>query len=144
MIIERGSGGDTEQVCAIDEIVSGRAPRRELIAAACEEERCWVARDGAIVRGFAIADHSLFDKFFVALLIVHPEWRRRGIATSLMRAAELGCDGDRIFTSTNASNTAMQKLCERIGFTRSGIIENLDQDDPELIYVKRVGAVESR
>jgi hypothetical protein len=30
----------------------------------------------------------------------------------------------------------MQALCERLGYVRSGYIENLDEDDPEIIYFK--------
>lgn len=31
----------------------------------------------------------------------------------------------------------MQRLCEKLGFVRSGYIENLDEDDPEIVYCKR-------
>jgi RimJ/RimL family protein N-acetyltransferase len=50
--------------------------------------------------------------------------------------ADQRCD-DGLFTSTNQSNIAMQRLCESCGFERSGIVENLDEGDPELIYFKR-------
>jgi hypothetical protein len=30
----------------------------------------------------------------------------------------------------------MQSLLPRLGYVRSGIVENLDDDDPELVYVK--------
>jgi len=60
----------------------------------------------------------------------------RGLATALMRAAELDCQSGKLFTSTNQSNVPMQRLCDRLGFVKSGYIENLDEGDPELIYVK--------
>nr|ELR5264180.1 GNAT family N-acetyltransferase [Providencia rettgeri] len=41
---------------------------------------------------------------------------------------------DKIFTSTNQSNLATQKLLEKTGFVPSGYIDNLDDNDPELIY----------
>jgi hypothetical protein len=44
----------------------------------------------------------------------------------------------KLFTSTNVYNERMQRLCERLGYVRSGIIENLDEDDPELFYFKRL------
>jgi hypothetical protein len=31
-----------------------------------------------------------------------------------------------------------QAVCQSLGFVASGIIENLDEDDPELIYFKRL------
>ena len=67
---------------------------------------------------------------------MHPDFRRRGLATALMRAAELECQSGKLFTSTNQSNIPMQQLCDRLGFIKSGYIENLDEGDPELIYVK--------
>ena len=117
-------------------IASGR--RRPMIARAFAEARVSVARVDDVVRGFVISDTSFFDQGFVRLLLVHKDFRRRGLATALMRAAELNCETDKLFTSTNQSNLAMQQLCERTGYQRSGIVENLDEGDPELIYVKRL------
>jgi len=34
----------------------------------------------------------------------------------------------------------MRRLCARLGFQPSGIVENLDDGDPELFYFKRVEA----
>jgi hypothetical protein len=31
----------------------------------------------------------------------------------------------------------MQRLCESLGYLRSGLIENLDDGDPEVFYFKR-------
>jgi hypothetical protein len=33
----------------------------------------------------------------------------------------------------------MQRLLLQAGFEPSGVIENLDEGDPELVYVKRLG-----
>ncbi len=40
----------------------------------------------------------------------------------------------KLFTSTNASNIAMQRLLVASGFIDSGIVHGLDDGDPELIY----------
>ena len=55
-----------------------------------------------------------------------------------MRHIESICVGKKLFTSTNESNTPMQRLCEQLGFVRSGRIENLDEGDPEIVYFKRL------
>ena len=138
VIVERASKSDFEHICALDETVYGSGARRRLIAKAFAEGRVAVARVDGVVRGFVLTDESFFDQGFVRLLIVHPDFRRRGIASALMRAAELDCQTDKLFTSTNQSNLPMQALCQRLGFKRSGIVENLDQGDPELIYMKRM------
>ena len=135
-IIERASSEDFEHICALDETVHAGAPRRRFIGEACARGGVAVARIDDVIRGFVIFDESFFDQCFVRLLIVHPDFRRRGLATSLMRAAELNCQTGKLFTSTNQSNIAMQQLCARLGFVKSGYIENLDEGDPELIYVK--------
>jgi len=135
-IIERASSGDFEHICALDETVHAGAPRRRLIGEACAQGRLAVARVDDAICGFVIFDESFFDQFFVRLLLVHPDFRRRGLATALMRAAELDCQTGKLFTSTNQSNLPMQQLCARLGFVKSGYVENLDEGDPELIYVK--------
>jgi ribosomal protein S18 acetylase RimI-like enzyme len=135
-IIERASSGDFEHICALDETVHAGASRRRLIGDALAQGRIAVARVDEVIRGFVIFDQSFFDQFYVRLLIVHPDFRRRGLATALMRAAELDCQTGKLFTSTNQSNIPMQQLCERLGFVKSGYIENLDEGDAELIYVK--------
>ena len=140
-IIERASSGDFEHICALDETVHEGAPRRRFISEACAHGRIAVARVDAAIRGFIIFDESFFDQFFVRLLLVHPDFRRRGLATALMRAAELDCQTGKLFTSTNQSNLPMQQLCARLGFVKSGYIENLDEGDPELIYVKLLAPV---
>ncbi|HXN14634.1 MAG TPA: GNAT family N-acetyltransferase [Candidatus Acidoferrales bacterium] len=135
-IIERASSGDFEHICALDETVHAGAPRRRLIGEACAQGRIAVARVDDVIRGYVIFDESFFDQFYVRLLLVHPDFRRRGLATALMRAAELDCQTGKLFTSTNQSNLPMQQLCARLGFIKSGYVENLDVADPELIYVK--------
>jgi len=138
VVIERASKSDLEHICALDETILGSGRRRPAIARAFAEGRVAVARVDGVVRGFVITDTSFFDEGFVRLLMVHPEFRRRGLATSLMRAAELDCETNKLFTSTNQSNLPMQQLCDRLGYQRSGIVENLDEGDRELIYVKKL------
>ena len=55
-----------------------------------------------------------------------------------MRHVERSCLPDKLFTSTNQSNTQMQALCETLGYVKSGWVDNLDEGDPEIIYFKRM------
>ena len=71
-------------------------------------------------------------------VVVRPERRRRGVASALIRAVEAASPTPKLFTSTNRSNTAMQAVCASLGFVPSGVIDNLDDGDPELVYFKRV------
>ena len=65
-----------------------------------------------------------------------------GVTTALIRHIERTCPRGKLYTSTNESNVAMQRLCETLGFKRSGYSENLDEEDPEIIYFKRLAKIE--
>ena len=130
--------GDGSAICAIDPRVIDTPGRRPFIERAIAAGECYVATDRDAIVGYAVFDHSFFGQPFVSLLIVAEPQRRHGIGARLMRHIESICPGDKLFTSTNESNTPMQRLCETLGFVRSGRIENLDEGDPEIIYFKRV------
>ena len=53
-----------------------------------------------------------------------------------MNHLETVCQTEKIFTSTNLSNFPMQALLAKLGYKLSGVIHNLDEDDPELVYCK--------
>jgi hypothetical protein len=48
------------------------------------------------------------------------------------------CQTPKIFTSTNRSNGHMQGLLKKLGYEPSGVIENLDEGDPEFVYMTRL------
>ena len=45
---------------------------------------------------------------------------------------------DTIFSSTNESNIAMRALFERDGWTLSGVLNGIDEGDPEMVFWRRV------
>ncbi|BBV09000.1 hypothetical protein BML2537_24940 [Providencia stuartii] len=71
------------------------------------------------------------------MLMVDSEFRRQGIGSQLIEQLKLTCVTPKLFTSTNQSNVSMQRLLANAQFIPSGIIENLDEGDPELIYFCR-------
>jgi ribosomal protein S18 acetylase RimI-like enzyme len=137
--VERATEDDYADICAIDAAIMGNDSRREYLAEAIMARHCLVAREADEALGYAVVDNAFFGNPFIELLIVHPEHRRRGVGEAIMRYIEKTCPAPKLFTSTNESNLPMQKLCEKLGFTRSGYIENLDEGDPEIIYFKRLG-----
>jgi hypothetical protein len=44
----------------------------------------------------------------------------------------------KLFTSTNLSNLPMQALLAKLGYSLCGVINELDDNDPELVYVKHL------
>jgi ribosomal protein S18 acetylase RimI-like enzyme len=140
-IVDKAREDETEQICRLDRAVLGDSSRRGFLHDAVKHGQCLVARVDEGIVGFAVLDRSFLGQDYISLLIVHPEHRRRGHGTALIRHIESICPTEKLFTSTNASNTPMQRLCHSLGFVRSGHIDNLNPDpnDPEIVFFKQVG-----
>lgn len=125
-----------DEICAIDQEIMGDFSRSELIRIAIQEKRCIIKQNEHGIAGFLIFKNDFFEHSFISLVIVKPSERRRGVAASLIEAYVEIAITPKIFSSTNQSNTTMHQVFEKTGFIKSGIIENLDEGDPEIIYVK--------
>lgn len=101
---------------------------------------CLVATLGEAVVGYVALDYSFYGNGFIPILFVAETARRSGVGMSLMRAIERRCKTPKLFTSTNQSNVPMRSLLAEIGFEPSGIIHNLDDGDPEVVYFRKVVA----
>ena len=139
ILVERATEDDYADVCAIDTAHMGSNSRCDYLAKAIMARHCVIARESGEALGFGVIDNSFFGNPFIELLIVHPDYRRRGVGAAIIQYIEKTCPSPKLFTSTNESNIPMQKLCEMLGFVRSGYVENLDEGDPEVIYFKRLG-----
>ncbi|MBV6662050.1 GNAT family N-acetyltransferase [Pseudomonas yamanorum] len=129
---------DVSAMVELDAYAKSNVSRGELIREAVERRQCLVAVESGSVVGYLVLIHGFFGNGFVSLVVVSPEHQRKGIALLLLVAAESLCKTDKLFTSTNSSNVASQQLISKAGFLRSGVIENLDEGDPELVYFKFV------
>ena len=125
-----------DEIVHIDREVIGSETRREYIKNAIQEGRCIAIKSEYLLVGFLIFDTHFFDCSFISLVIVKPTERRKGHATSLIEYFLSKSPTKKVFSSTNNSNKDMQEVFKSIGFIRSGMIENLDEGDPEIIYFK--------
>lgn len=91
------------------------------------------------VAGYAEMAPSFFQRQFISRLSVRPEHRRQGVATALMKSMETACKSGKLFTSTNLSNQPMQSLLAKMEYRLCGVVEELDEGDPELVFTKRLG-----
>ena len=138
--LARAGHGDAGEILALDEAALGHGGRAAALRASIDRGQCWIARsDGALV-GFAVVTRAFFGQPFIEIVVVAAPARRRGVATALVHQAEVEAraHGRKLFTSTNQSNAAMHAFCAAAGFVKSGVVENLDEDDPEIIYFKPV------
>lgn len=129
---------DLEAILSLDPEARSLPCRQASIARPLENGCCHVTElEGELV-AFGIVERAFFDHGFVPLLYVAAPLRRHGIGSELLQHLEGKCLTAKLFASTNRSNLPMQKLLHKLGYAPSGIIENLDDGDPELVFFKRL------
>ncbi len=128
---------DVDAILAFDHLAEQEKERAAFIRRVVGQAACFVAVQGCLL-GYAVLEYNFFEQGFVSLLYVRDENRRSGVGMALMSHLESICRTRKLFTSTNLSNRPMQTLLSRLGYHLSGVIHDLDEGDPELVYVKVV------
>jgi ribosomal protein S18 acetylase RimI-like enzyme len=136
--IRQAQAYDIQVIWSFDHIAQDDEPRRVFIRHAVLTGQCSVAIAGQEIIGYAVLEYSFYAYGFIAMVYIHPDHRHAGAGSALIRYLESLCQTEKLFTSTNASNLPMQALLTKLGYVRSGMIENLDEDDPELVYFKKL------
>ena len=134
--IRIGSPDDLLGIFFADPLCQSVPDRAQMLNRALAQGECFVATESERIVGFVIRNNGFFGQAFVPLLVVAESSRRAGIGTALLTEAEVGCRRAKLFTTTNESNLAAQRLFLRCGYVPSGRIENLDDTDDELVYRK--------
>ncbi|MBE9102610.1 GNAT family N-acetyltransferase [Vacuolonema iberomarrocanum] len=129
---------DADVIVAFDHVATSEPARVEFIHDQINSSACYVAVIDANVVAYAVLNYKFYDNGWIEMLYVHPQFRRQGIGSALIRHLIDQCRTPKLFTSTNQSNLPMQLLLTTLEFDRSGFIENLDEGDPELVYFKRL------
>ncbi len=120
---------------AIDSVARWDSRRAGQIATWLKQYACFVAEVRGTVAAYAVMHRHFFGCAFIEMLMVGERHRRSGLGLALMAHLQADCRGQKLFTSTNRSNAPMRGLLERLGFVESGVIEHLDEGDPEQVYV---------
>lgn len=123
---------DINAIFSIDTIAT--TERYEDITQWLEQEICYVLEANNEILAYGVLHYYFYSHAFIELLMVNKNHRRQGIGLTLINKLKMQSKTPKIFTSTNQSNTATQQLLIKTGFIPSGYIENLDDNDPELIY----------
>ena len=129
---------DVQTLCSLDLIARQEEERREFIRREVAAGTCFVAvADGEVI-GYGVLNYTFSNNGCIDMLYVDFEHRRRGAGAALLRHMELLCQTPKLFTSTNLSNLRMQSLLAKLEYELSGVIHNLDEGDPEIVYFKRL------
>lgn len=129
---------DIEALCSLDLVAQQESQRREFIRREVASGNCLVAVLNGIVVGYGVLNYTFYHNGCVDMLYVHSNHRRCGAGTALLKYMESLCKTPKLFTSTNLSNLPMQSLVAKLGYVLSGVIHNLDEGDPEIVYFKRL------
>ena len=137
--IRGGSVQDTDYVIGLDPFAQADQDRSAFIISALESGTCCVVESNSQVIGYGVLSYSFYGHGMVDLLFVREKDRRQGVGSVLLDHMVERCKTSKLFTSTNQSNTPMQRLLIKCDFVRSGVIENLDEGDPELVFFRQLG-----
>ena len=139
MEIRTAGESDLVPLVNLDHIArSGQEGRKEFIAEVIEKGECYVALIKEKIVGYVVLNYTFYGNGHIDMLYLEKKFRGQGIGASLIDHVEGLCEKEKLFTSTNLSNLRMQKLLGKKRFVISGIIHNLDDGDPEIIYFKRI------
>ena len=130
---------DVEVLCSFDQVAQREEERRVFIRREVLEGNCFVAVADVPPIGYGVLNYTFYYNGCIDMLYVHSDHRRSGAGTALMRHMESLCRTPKLFTSTNLSNLPMQSLLAKLGYQLSGVIQNLDEGDPEIVYFKHLG-----
>lgn len=137
LAVRAASFDDIPALIASDPFAQTSPQRRTLIAEWTNGGQCFLGELDGGVSGYVVLTRAFFHSFFIEMLAVHGDERRSGIGTALVQfVIDLVPPGEKLWTSTNESNAPMRQLLVGLGFVESGRIDNLDEDDPELIFVR--------
>ena len=137
-MIRTAVDSDIQELCALDDVARREDERREFIRREVVSGNCFVAVIDGTVVGYGVLNYTFYNNGWIDMLYIHSDHRRRGVGTDLIRYMESQCRTPKLFTSTNQSNLSMQSLLAKLGYESSGVIHNLDEGDPEIVYFKRL------
>ena len=121
----------------LDKVEHVELKREEKITKAISDEECFIILADNRAVGFVVFDYRFFDQGWIELIVIEEKYRGKGIGVQAIDLICKQCKTNKVFTSTNSSNTQMQKALTKAGFSFAGKINGLDDGDPELFYYKK-------
>ncbi|MBI1849821.1 MAG: GNAT family N-acetyltransferase [Planctomycetes bacterium] len=116
----------------------GATRARAFVKQHFERHQIVVAEAEKNVVGLLAFRTDWFDCTLVRLVVVHEEWRRRGIAREMFAGMAALSPSPRIFSSAPETDAAAIQLHSALGFHPSGYVDNLPHGPRELFFYKRI------
>jgi ribosomal protein S18 acetylase RimI-like enzyme len=132
MPIRPAVASDWPDLVALDTTAPHDAQRAIQIERWIAAGHCHVLEQNGQSQASAVLTQHFFDRPFIEMIMVSAAFRRQGHAGAMIAHLIGLAGGAEIWTSTNRSNAAMQRILVRHGFVQRGLID-LDEGDPELI-----------
>ena len=129
---------DIDALCSFDLIAQRENERRKFIRRVVTSGECFVTVADEKVVGYGVLNYTFYYNGCIDMLYIHSDYRRSGAGAALLQFMESLCQTPKLFTSTNLSNLPMQSLLAKLDYALSGVIHNLDEGDPEIVYFKRL------
>ena len=138
ILIRAAVEADIEALCSLDLIARQENERREFIHREVGSGNCFVAVMNETVVGYGVLNYTFYYNGCIDMIYIDSDHRRCGAGAALLKHLESLCKTPKLFTSTNLSNLPMQSLLAKLNYVLSGVIHNLDEGDPEIVYFKRL------
>ena len=135
--LRRATSDDLELVLTIDDLAAEDAGRRAWIERTLTGGGVFLLEEEARPVAYGVLD-TFFGHPFVAMLYVPRRHRGVGAGEALLRHLTDVTGAPKVFSSTNLSNAPMHALFRKLGWVVSGLLDHLDEGDPEVVYVTYV------
>lgn len=138
VVIRPADYPDIDAILSFDQMAQAGSSRIKQIEKWVDKHEAYVLEQDKRIVGFAALEYTFFSCGFLAMLYFDAAYRQRGLGGLFMQYLEDHCATQKLFTSTNQANSSMLKMLTKRGFVPSGIVNNLDGSDAELLYFKMV------
>ncbi|MBA8876327.1 GNAT family N-acetyltransferase [Phyllobacterium myrsinacearum] len=127
---------DLDALTSLDTITPTYPERTKEIKQWIDANECFVACHNNEIAAYGVFNYHFFRSGMIEMVMVGTAFRKKGVGAALLRYFIDICTTPKIWATTNLSNQAMQRLLSQASFSPSGYVHNLDDNDPELVFVK--------
>jgi ribosomal protein S18 acetylase RimI-like enzyme len=134
--VERATLEDLTDIWELHGLIGGAADERQAFVQAVENRECLVAKAGWAIRGYAVRRGDFLGYPLLTHLVVHPDYRKQGVARALVGYAERTMEQDRVFAVLPADYAEARSVYGALGFSVCGAVSGLMPGQEAIFFVK--------